>query len=169
MKRRVNWLWTSAVVALVIVSVLGAALAWSRYDRGSPVELSLDRRPPAAGTIYLGDGVINPGVYAYTADDTIGDLLHAAGGAREDADLSSLRLSLASGGEAGEPQRVDINRAGIWLLEALPGIGNTLAQRILDYRSQNGPFKNTAELAGVSGIGKDTYNKIRDLITVDGD
>jgi competence protein ComEA len=110
-----------------------------------------------------------PGFYPFNSNDTIVDMLQAAGGAREGVDLSRLRLSAASGNGTAESQRVDINRAGVWLLEALPGIGNTLAQRIVDYRTQNGPFRNTADLTNVSGIGKDTYGKIRDLITVNGD
>ena len=169
MGSRINWLWTATIAVLVVVSIVGVALAWSRYDRGAMVQLSLVQTPEVSGAIYLGDGVANPGLYAFTAGDTVADLLRAAGGVTEDGDLGHLTLSAASGGATGESQRVDINRAEIWLLEALPGIGPTLAQRILDYRAQNGPFQNAADLANVSGIGKDTYGKIRDLITVNGD
>jgi competence protein ComEA len=54
----------------------------------------------------------------------------------------------------------------VWLLQALPEIGETLAQRIVDYRQQNGPFRNTSELMKVAGIGAATYQQIKDLITV---
>ena len=70
-----------------------------------------------------------------------------------------------AGGEQ-EPQKIDINRAEVWLLEALPGIGETLAQRIVDYRQQNGPFQHTNELLKVAGIGTTTYEQIKHLITV---
>jgi comEA protein len=65
-----------------------------------------------------------------------------------------------------EPQKIDINRAEAWLLEALPGIGPSKAQAIIDYRKQNGGFSDISELLNVSGIGQDIYQKIKDLITV---
>jgi comEA protein len=65
-----------------------------------------------------------------------------------------------------EPQKIDINRAEAWLLEALPGIGPSKAQSIIDYRQQNGGFSDISELLNVSGIGQDIYQKIKDLITV---
>jgi competence protein ComEA len=169
MGSKINWVLVATVVALFVISVIGAVLALSRYDRGSVVELSLNQPRNPGGTVYLSDGVVIPGYYPFTADDTIADLIRKAGGPGEGANPSDLRLSLAASANASEVQRVDINRAGTWLLQALPGIGNTLAQRIVDFRTQNGPFLNTADLTKVSGIGKDTFGKIQDLITVDGD
>jgi competence protein ComEA len=64
------------------------------------------------------------------------------------------------------PQRIDINRAGVWLLEALPGIGETKAQAIVAYREQHGPFRSIEELAMVDGIGLATVDDIRDWIAV---
>ncbi len=64
------------------------------------------------------------------------------------------------------PQKIDINRAEAWLLQALPGIGETRAQAIIDYRRQNGPFQSINELTKVSGIGAATLDSIKDLITV---
>jgi comEA protein len=65
-----------------------------------------------------------------------------------------------------EPQKIDINRAEAWLLEALPGIGPSKAQAIIDYRQQNGGFGHIAEITEVPGIGQDIYENIKDLITV---
>ena len=53
-----------------------------------------------------------------------------------------------------------------WVLEALPGIGEVLAQGIVDYRSENGPFKRIEDLLKVSGIGSGTFERIKDYITV---
>ncbi len=69
-------------------------------------------------------------------------------------------------GEEQSPQKIDINRAEPWLLEALPGIGETLAQRIVDYRDDNGSFKRIEDLLKVSGIGEGTFENIKDFITV---
>jgi comEA protein len=64
------------------------------------------------------------------------------------------------------PQKIDINRAEAWLLEALPGIGPSKAQAIIAYRQQHGGFSNIVEIVNVEGIGQDTYEDIKDFITV---
>ena len=52
-------------------------------------------------------------------------------------------------------------------LDSLPKIGPTIAQRIIDYRSENGPFKSIEEIKNVKGIGEKTFEQIRDKITVE--
>lgn len=61
---------------------------------------------------------------------------------------------------------VNINTATLDELNTLPGIGPTLAQRIIDYRTANGPFSAIEDLMNVSGIGVSTFDEIKDLITV---
>ena len=62
---------------------------------------------------------------------------------------------------------VNINTAGEAELQSLPGIGPTLAQRIVAYREEHGPFRYLYELSNVSGIGSKTYEAVMDLITID--
>jgi len=73
-----------------------------------------------------------------------------------------------SSGEVSQasPQKIDINRAEAWLLEALPGIGPSKAQAIIDYRQQNGGFSDIVEITEVAGIGQNIYENIQGLITV---
>lgn len=66
------------------------------------------------------------------------------------------------------PALLDINSATIEELTDLPGIGESLAQRIVDYREQNGPFQAVEELLNVSGIGEAKLNRIIDYVTVGG-
>jgi competence protein ComEA len=61
---------------------------------------------------------------------------------------------------------VNINTASIAELDTLPGIGPTTAQKIIDYREQNGPFVSIEDIVNVSGIGPASYERLKDLITV---
>lgn len=61
---------------------------------------------------------------------------------------------------------VNINTATLEELDSLPGIGPTIAQRIIDYRTENGPFSTIDEIMDVSGVGPATFDEIKDLITV---
>ena len=64
--------------------------------------------------------------------------------------------------------KININTADLEELQLLPGIGEVLAQRIIDYRQEHGPFQSISELTNVSGIGLDRLDKIMDHITLGG-
>lgn len=64
-------------------------------------------------------------------------------------------------------ERININTASAKILDTLPGIGPVLAQRIVDYRNQNGPFARTTDLSKVEGIGSEKLLAILDFITVE--
>ena len=61
-----------------------------------------------------------------------------------------------------------VNQAGKEEFMALPGIGDVLAQRIVDYRLENGSFSTLEELLNVEGIGKKRLEEIMDMITLGG-
>ena len=63
---------------------------------------------------------------------------------------------------------IDLNTSGKEAFMALPGIGETLADRILAYREKNGRFDHVEEILNVEGIGKVKFEKILDLITIGG-
>lgn len=66
------------------------------------------------------------------------------------------------------PGLIDINTATAAQLQTLPGIGEVIAQRIIDYREANGPFSSIGELIKVKGIGEKRLEAIWDLITAGG-
>ena len=65
------------------------------------------------------------------------------------------------------PVVININTATARELEALPGIGPALAQRIVDYRTEAGGFRTVEEMLNVSGIGQSKLMELLDLITVE--
>ncbi|MFH0769668.1 MAG: ComEA family DNA-binding protein [Chloroflexota bacterium] len=161
-----NRYWVLITVFLGVLIVIGGIVVWLKYSPSQPIEISIPTKQELVGMIYIGGAVNNPGGYPFTAKDSIEALIQAAGGNTTGADLSRLKLYIPQSGEAREKQKIDINRAEVWLLKALPGIGDTLAQRIVDYRQLNGLFHNTGELLKVAGIGTTIYEQIEDLITV---
>ena len=64
--------------------------------------------------------------------------------------------------------KININTANLEELQQLPGIGETLALRIIAYREEHGDFKSISELTNVSGIGLERLDKIMDHITIGG-
>ena len=63
-------------------------------------------------------------------------------------------------------RQVDVNTATVAELQRLPGIGPSLAQRIIDDRAAHGPFQRPEELQRVKGIGPQTYDGLKDHVTV---
>jgi len=159
--------WTPLIILLIAAITVGGIVTWSRYRGSQPTEISISTPPSQEqlSEIYIGGAVNNPGFYPLTAGDTIEALAQAAGGTTS-ADLGRFELYIPTLGEEEAPQKVDLNRAEAWLLQALPEIGESRAEAIIAYRQQNGPFKNINELTKVKGIGTTIYEQIEHLITV---
>ncbi|HEY5515442.1 MAG TPA: helix-hairpin-helix domain-containing protein [Pengzhenrongella sp.] len=133
--------------------------------------------------------VVAPGVVQLRAGSRVSDAVAAAGGAAPGADIAAINLARVVGdgeqvvvpvpGEVaggtngagpgaggGKDPVVDLNSADLADLDALPGIGPVLAQRVLDWRAQHGRFHDVAELGEVSGIGDALLGRLRDLVRV---
>ncbi len=78
------------------------------------------------------------------------------------------RATAANASPAAETPRakLNLNTATLAELDALPGVGATLAQRILDYRAQNGAFQSIEDLKNVKGIGDKLFDDLKELVTV---
>ena len=63
--------------------------------------------------------------------------------------------------------KVNINTADKEVLSSLTGVGPVTAERIIEYREKNGPFKSKEEITKVKGIGEKTFQKIKDSIVIE--
>jgi len=158
--------WVITSLLLVIVIVAGGMVIWAKGDPGRSIEITLAPERELAGNIQIDGEVNNPGLYPLDREYSIEDVVRMAGGVTGNADIDSLILHVSSQIENTSPQRIDINRAEAWLLEALPGIGETRARAIIEHRQQNGFFHSTNELIQVEGIGEALYEEIEHLVTV---
>lgn len=161
-----NRYWAPIIILLVAIIAIGGIVAWSRYSPPQPAEISLPPSPELSGEIYLGGAVSSPGFHPLESGNSIEALIQAAGGTTDNADLTWLKLYIPRVGEKQQPQKIDLNRAEAWLLMALPGIGESKAQAIINYRQQNGGFSSITELTEVGGIGPAIYEQVEHLITV---
>jgi competence protein ComEA len=83
--------------------------------------------------------------------------------------LAALLLASRSGIAAEGKAVVNVNSADASQLAMLPRIGPSVAQRIVDYRKQNGPFKTTDDLMLVRGVGEKTYQLIKPYLATAGE
>ena len=129
----------------------------------------------SAAEVYVDvDGaVVRPGVYRLKDGARVSQAIDAAGGLTAEADVTGLnRASKVTDGAATTPSAgsssglVNINTASAAELQTLSGSGPSMAQSIIDERTQNGAFASVDDLMRVSGIGEKKLAKIKDCICV---
>ncbi|MBU5455471.1 helix-hairpin-helix domain-containing protein [Caproiciproducens sp. MSJ-32] len=137
--------------------------------------------------VHISGEVYNPGLVELPRDSRVIDAVNLAGGLKKEADLDRINLAkkledeekiyIPKVGEDINPVenfvdmqydnssgKININMCTKEELMSLPGIGEVLAGRILEYREQN-QFKNIEDIKNVSGIGEKKFESIKELIT----
>ena len=175
------------VLALAVLVVAGKVLGARHSPARSRAQVKLVGAGSSSRSQLLVDvsgAVRRPGVYRLSAGSRINDALVKAGGATKAADLTLVNraASLTDGQQVLVPEKVAVtasamassgsaqaapmhlNTATLEQLDELPGVGPATAQRIIDYRTANGPFKSVDELDAVSGIGPAKLAELRDLV-----
>jgi competence protein ComEA len=158
--------WTITIFLLLAVIIAGSVVIWLKNNRDRGIEITIKPAMEIEGKIWVGGAVNNPGLYPFFKGDGIDEIVRAAGGIQDGADLNAVKLTIAGEDEEVALQKVNINTAESWLLEALPGIGEIKAEAIIEYRRQHGPFRDIYELEKVPGLGGENFKQVAGLITV---
>lgn len=178
-----------AILILVILVICGGATAYIR-SRPKPVTIHKDSRTTqtdrkASLKVHVAGAVTRPGLYDLEEGSRVSDAIALAGGPAADAMLDEVNLAarLKDGQKIMVPQRgqvasleggatapsgqqtVNVNTADAQLLDSLPGVGPSLAARIVDHRRKNGPFSSLEDLDSVEGIGPSKLESLKDLVT----
>ncbi len=186
---RVDWRVLAGTLLAIALVVIGA-FAWG-VRTGAPPPLTLPAASPRAATagpaateppgihVHVAGEVRRPGLYLVPAGSRVAALLDAAGGQTSEADVDRLnlaaeisdgdRIAVPAFGEpietsvsaGSETSLIDVNRATVSELEALPGIGPSLAAAIVESRARAGPFATIDDLERVAGIGPATVARLR--------
>lgn len=139
--------------------------------------------------VYVSGAVNHPGVIRLASGARALDAIDGAGGLLPIADAAKLNMaqplrdgmqihvparagkSNTAGAEQSQTtgqtaDRININTAGAQELDRLPGIGPSIAEKIIQYRETNGNFGVIEDLKKVPGIGESKYNKMKDRISI---
>lgn len=177
-----------AAIVLVIVAACVSVVIGVTRTASTPVEeipYTDTVAEPAALYVHVFGAVEKPGLYRLSDGSRVVDVIAAAGGLRGDADAAAVNLArrLADGeqlrvpvvgesapdtpaGQAPGDGRVNLNTADAAALDTLPRIGPAMAERILQWRADNGRFTSVDDLLAVPGIGEKMLEGLRDLVTV---
>ncbi|HLA17805.1 MAG TPA: ComEA family DNA-binding protein [Dehalococcoidia bacterium] len=176
---RYRWLIV-AVFAVPLLMGIGFLLE-DRFSGPEPLEIDLGEVPAEEISVYVTGAVQRPGVYPMDDGDRWIDALEDAGGATEDADLAAVdlarrardedtivvpRLGQTAAAGASLGPLVNINTADAKMLEALPGIGEVRAGRIVQSRDEDGAFGSVDDLLERELVPASVFEEIADLVTV---
>ena len=173
------------ILSVIGVIAVAGSFAIFRHSQSEQMPILPSAIPTMESsiTVDVSGAVIHPGVYSLPANARVIDAIKAAGSVKTTADLTSINQArvLRDGeqifidstipGSSHRTSRakngpINVNRASAKELEALPGIGPVLANRIVQYRKSHGTFMTLDELQKVPGIGGSKFTQLKSKITL---
>ena len=166
------------IVGLVVMKAIDPNLE----SNGNGGGISIDGSLTGSDTITVGitGDVVSPNNYTLNEGATMADLIELAGGVTDSADdrcyffeaplkdnesyfiPSKFELDDVCGNNIIE--KVNINEASVDELDSISGVGETIANKIYQYREENGQFYTLEDLKNVDGIGNATFSKMKNEI-----
>lgn len=179
---------------LIVLVFLGVFWSWYYFKTTSGVEMNLtetvtrdeengaNSNDSAQIMVYITGEVVKPGVVSIPSDSRLVEAIDLVGGLTEAADINALNLArklqdeekihvptlgeVTQTSNGSDNKQVNINTATLEELKSLPGIGDVIAQNIIDYREKNGLFTQLEELKEVNRIGDKIYDGLIESIVI---
>lgn len=180
MDRLVPWLRRTTWLYVLLALALGVAAWWLARRPAQPVPVTpvaIERQEPAEYLVHVAGAVRSPGVYRIGGDGRVIQAIRLAGGPTAAARLDGVNLAApvrdgqqivvpragtGTGADApGATGPVSLSSATVAQLDALDGIGPTLAARIVSWRDEHGGFESVDQLTDVPGIGAARLEALR--------
>lgn len=164
-------------------------------DNQGKEQIKIENTNKKTITVFISGEVKNPGVVAIDAEKRLSDAVNELGGTTENADLNKVNLAVKLKDEShyiipkigdnleshnketfenniendlnNKNNLININTASIQELDALPGVGEATANKIVNYREEKGKFNSIEEIKNVNGIGDKKYEELKTLISIE--
>lgn len=164
-------------------------------DNQGKEQIKIENTNKKTITVFISGEVKNPGVVAIDAEKRLSDAVNELGGTTENADLNKVNLAMKLKDEShyiipkigdnleshnketfenniendlnNKNNLININTASIQELDALPGVGEATANKIVNYREEKGKFNSIEEIKNVNGIGDKKYEELKTLISIE--
>ncbi|RCA10428.1 helix-hairpin-helix domain-containing protein [Enterococcus durans] len=153
---------------------------------------------PVINYVDVKGAVNRPGIYSFSLEERVHDVIEKAGGLTDTADGNQINLAakltdqqliyvpvigeeipeaakdqqshpVEETEKDGQEKKINLNTADLAQLQQIPGIGNVKAQEIIRYREEKGSFQKIEELQEITGIGAKTVEQLRNWVTVTGE
>ena len=184
------------IIACIGILILGVIYFWQNNKQNNEYEpIYIEENNVTKEVIeevdtikvHIAGEVLNEGIYEIEVGSRMDDVIKIAGGTKENANLSNINLAYElsdgekiyipsifddeneynlSSGYINASSKVNINKANAEELQKINGIGESLANKIISYRNENGKFSSIEDLKNVSGIGDKKYESIKEYIAV---
>lgn len=164
-------------------------------DNQGKEQIKIENTNKKTITVFISGEVKNPGVVDIDAEKRLSDAVNELGGTTENADLNKVNLAMKLKDEShyiipkigdnleshnkktfenniendlnDKNNLININAASIQELDALPGVGEATANKIVNYREEKGKFNSIEEIKNVNGIGDKKYEELKTLISIE--
>lgn len=183
------------IITFLIIIIYNFFISKNTYEEFNTIESvvessnenKVELEEKAKIKVYVAGEVNNPGVFELDENSRVENAINSAGGLTNLANIKNINLALivedgekiyipnindndtmeyTSTEESSKTSKININKATINELQNLPGVGSSLAEKIFNYRKENGNFKKIEDLKKVNGIGEKKFEALKEYISL---
>lgn len=171
-----NKKYIKIILAIIILTVITITIILGIIKNNKKETIDISASNNTDILIRISGEVNKPGEYSVPVNTKLSDAINLAGGLTSNANINTISMdSLITSSQdivitnkenINDNKLININLSSINELMMLPGIGESKAKAIIDYRERNGNFKKIEDIMNVSGISLNVFNKIKDYIII---